>query len=65
MAAIDKIDSLGKPEATKTPTFDNSLVTVIFVLGGPGAGNSILHYYKTLLDGNYTRERNAVRSSCR
>jgi len=38
MATIDKIDALGKPEATKTPTFDNSLVTVIFVLGGPGAG---------------------------
>jgi len=30
--------STDSPEVTKTPVFDNSKVTVIFVLGGPGAG---------------------------
>jgi len=43
-AIIDKITNAlhSKKTSSHTPVFDSSVVTVIFILGGPGAGIKIV-----------------------
>ena len=66
---VEKIaDALHLPGSLKKPKFDKEKVTVIFVLGGPGAGASFPLLSAALamkICPSWVRERNTVQPSRR
>lgn len=53
-------------DMTKGPAFDSSKITVIFVLGGPGAGASLQLTWVQASDSSLAcRQRNTVRKTRR